>query len=304
MKFTVYSLIGLILLAFSINSCGNKKVSAADANSSIIDSNKQQELFVWVENARIRKEPDLNAEVISEIKGGEKVVLTGETSNTKIKVKLRGVEFEDVWVNVKTSDEREGWIFKGMLTDDAEKALAMNDFVISPDHSIGRVKLGDKMIDVENIYGTEFIKKGDIFFPEGMSAKGFYLFKDSPLELQCVTNEKTDIIEIILIRQPGSNWSTKEGIKIGTKLDELVKINGSPIRFTGFGWDYGGNVMDFGSGKLSEYEGRLGIELGEPDDIDGLNEFMGDTECSTSNKKILGKGVKVVEMSIAVQPAI
>ncbi len=304
MKFTAYSFIGLILLTFAINSCGNKKVSATDANSSIIDSNKQQELFVWVENARIRKEPDLNAEVIVEIKGGEKVVLTGETSNNKIKVKLRGVEFEDVWVKVKTSDEKEGWIFKGMLTDDAEKALSMNDFLILPDHSIGKVKLGDRKEDVQKIYGDVFIKEGDIFFPEGMSAKGFYLFKDSPLELQCVTDEKTGIIDIILIRQPSSNWATTEGIKIGTTLDDLVKMNAKPISFSGFGWDYGGNILDFNNGKLTDLEGRLAIELSEPDDINGLEEFLGDTQCSTSNKKILGKGVKVVQISISIGSAI
>lgn len=298
MKFTAYSFIGLILLAFTINSCGNKKVSASDANSSIIDSNKQQELYVWVENARIRKEPDLNGEVIAEIKGGEKVVLTGETTNNKINVKLRGVEFEDVWVKVKTSDEKEGWIFKGMLTDDAEKALSMNDFLIVPERSIGKVKIGDRKEDVEKVFGSLFIKEGDIFFPEGMSAKGFYIFKDSPLELQCVTDEKTGAINDIIIRQPSSNWATVEGIKIGTKLDELVKLNGKPITFTGFGWDYGGNILSFNGGKLEQYDGGMNLTIGEPDNIDGLDEFYGDTECSTNNKKILGKGVKVVEISI------
>jgi len=288
----------------SITSCGSNKVSSNDANSSIINSNIKQELFVWVENARIRKEPDLNAEVITEIKGGEKLMLIGDSSSSKSKINLRGVEFEDIWVKVKTSDGKEGWIFKGMLTDDAEKALSMNDFLISPEKSVGKVKIGDKKEDVENIFGKNFVQEGEIYGPEGATAKGFYLFKDSPLELQCVTDERTGSINIILIRQPSSNWITSDGIKVGMKLDDLAKLNGKPITFSGFGWDFGGNIMSFNSGKLSVYDAGMSLELGEPDNLDGLDEFMGDVECSTSNKKILGKGVKVVEISIFGGPAI
>lgn len=304
MKFTYYLPVALILWAFTMSSCGSKKVSPSDANSSIIDSNKKQDLFVWVENARIRNQPDLNAEVVAEVAGGNKVTLTGEESSNKIKVKLRGVEFEDVWAKVITVDQKEGWIFKGMLTDDSEKALAMNDFAIVPEKSVGRIKIGDRKEDVEKIFGTSFIQDGDIFFPEGMTAKGFYIFKDSPLELQCVTNEKTGTIDNIMIRQPSSNWSTSDGIKIGMKLDDLARINGKPITFSGFGWDYGGFILSFNNGKLSQFDAGMTLSLGEPDNLDGLEEFMGDVECSTANKKILGKGVKVVEISIFGGPAI
>jgi uncharacterized protein YgiM (DUF1202 family) len=304
MKIRVYTVLSLLMLVTYSSSCGNKKLQAADAKAGLIDSNTQQELFVWVENARIRTEADLKAAVVAEIKAGEKLLLTGETSTLTTKVKIRGVEMEDVWVKVKTAGGAEGWIFKGMLTDDEEKASAMNDFLITPGTSVGRVKLGSKKQEVEQVFGAQFIKEGDIFFPEGMSAKGFYIFKDDALELQCVTNEKTGVIETILIRQPSSSWATANGIKIGTRLDDLVKMNEKPIRFSGFGWDYGGNVLSYNNGKLAGLEGQLSINLGEPDDITGLEEFLGDTECSTASKKILGKGVKVAEIGIFMAPAI
>jgi hypothetical protein len=304
MKRRVYAFLSLLFLASYTASCGNKKLQAADANTSLVDSDQPQELFVWVENARIRSEADLKATVITEIKAGEKLVLTGETTTYTTKIKIRGVDIEDVWVKVKTAGGAEGWIFKGILTPNEEKALAMNDFLITPGTSAGRVKLGSKKQDVEQIFGAQFIKEGDIFFPEGLSAKGFYIFKDDAQELQCVTDEKTGAIETILIRQPAASWATAEGIKIGARLDELLKMNEKPIRFTGFGWDYGGNICSFNGGKLAGLEGKLSINLGEPDDINGLEEFLGDTECSTTNKKILGKGVKVAEISIYVAPAL
>ncbi len=39
------------------------------------------------------------------------------------------------------------------------------------------------------------------------------------------------------------------GVKIGTTLSELVKLNGKPFTFTGFDWDYGGYAI-FEKGKL------------------------------------------------------
>src|SRR5687767_4624093 len=247
MKIRVFGYLLLVVLGFAIMSCGKKNTGSNQNNQ--IDSTQTQELFVWVENARVRKTPDLNGEVITEIHGGEKIILTGEQSDTKIKVKLRGVDFEDVWVKVKLSDGNEGWIFKGMLTDDETRAKDMNDFSIAPGVGVGKVYVHKKQEDIERIYGKEFVIPGKIYGAEGAEFPGFYVFKNSPLELQCVISETDSTIDVIKITQPGGNWITDDGIKIGTTLDELVKLNGQPITFSGFGWDYGGWIYQYGSGK-------------------------------------------------------
>ena len=297
MKLTAYTFMGMLLLGFLNFSCGKKNGGISGANDNTIDSTRLEELFVWVENARIRKEADLNAEVITEIKGGEKVTLTGEISTNKIKIKLRGVDFEDVWVKVTTSTGKEGWVFKGMLTDDETQATAMNDFLIVPGIGVGQVRIGNTQKDVEKIFGEQFITSGIIYDKE-FDWPGFYIFKNSPHELQCAVDEKTGNVFNIIIRQPGGYWATAEGVKIGTKLDDLVKMNGKPISFSGFGYVYAGTLRSFNKGKLSIYQDNLGIVIGEPDNLEGLDEFMGDKDCSTSNKKILDKGVKVAEINI------
>jgi hypothetical protein len=296
MKIRVCCYLTLALLGFGAISCGKKNTGSGQNN--LVDSTQTQELFVWVENARIRKTPDLNGEVITEIKGGEKIMLTGEQSDSRIKVKLRGVDFEDIWVKVKSKDGTEGWIFKGMLTNDETYTKIMNQFTIYPGEGVGNVYIHRKQEDVEEIYGKQFVTSGIIYGSEGMEFRGFYLFKNSPLELQCILSESDSTIETIRISEPGGNWATEEGIKLGTTLDELVKLNGKPIEFSGFGWDYGGYIYSYGSGKLSKLDGKMGICLGEPDDLTGLDSFQGDRDCSTRDKRILGKGVKVAEITI------
>lgn len=297
MKITVGILITLCLLGIGISSCGKKNMTSNLQDT--LDTTTTQELFVWVENARIRKTADLNGEVITEIKGGEKVTLTGEKSELKTKVNLRGVEVEDVWVKVKLNDGKEGWIFRGMLTENETRAQAMNNFLIIPGSSVGSISIGMKKQQVEDVFGKSFVLGGIVYGPEGIEMPGFYVFKNSPLEVQCVVDEKDSLVSLIMINQPGGNWATEDGIKVGIKLDELVSLNGfKPIAFSGFGWDYGGSVLDFGGGALAKFDGKLRLTLGEPDDLTGLDEFIGDTDCSTRNKKILGKGVKVAEISI------
>jgi len=301
-----FILYGATLLIVAASwSCGNSKVKPQDFETSIIDSNTKQDLYVWVENARLRKEPNLESEIITEIKGGEKISLTGEETKDKTKTKLRGVDFEDVWVKAKTADGKEGWIFKGMLSNDPSLAANMNVFDIVPGRSVGKINIGDRKDDVVKIYGAMFVKDGDIYFAEGNSLAGFYVFKDSPMEVECILDEKTGKISMIFLRQPNSNWVMPQtGVKVGMKLDDLAVVNKKPITFSGFGWDFGGQILSFNSGDLSVYDAGMSISLAEPDNLEGMDDFIGDKECSTKNKAALNKGIKVAEIAIVAEEAL
>ncbi len=48
-----------------------------------------------------------------------------------------------------------------------------------------------------------------------------------------------------------STWRSANGIHIGMTLAEVERINGGPFGLTGFGWDYGGHVLDWRGGALS-----------------------------------------------------
>jgi len=60
-------------------------------------------------------------------------------------------------------------------------------------------------------------------------------------------------IDMLELRDSASVYHFVNGIKIGSTLEELIKENGgAEFSFYGFGWDYGGTISDFNSGKLSK----------------------------------------------------
>lgn len=46
--------------------------------------------------------------------------------------------------------------------------------------------------------------------------------------------------------EEGVTYPSKSGVKVGMTLAELEKLNGKPVSFMGFGWDYGGMVTSIG----------------------------------------------------------
>jgi hypothetical protein len=47
-----------------------------------------------------------------------------------------------------------------------------------------------------------------------------------------------------------SVWHVNGHIRLGTTLRELERLNGKPFTMSGYGWDYGGRVMDWNGGAL------------------------------------------------------
>lgn len=96
----------------------------------------------------------------------------------------------------------------------------------------------------------------------------------------------------------GFTFPSKSGIKIGTTLQELEKINGKAITFFGFGWDYGGMVTSTGD-KLQ----GLAITVGCPEEensdswSDAYMNLLGDQEFSSSDDVV--KNVPIVVTSIS-----
>jgi hypothetical protein len=62
-----------------------------------------------------------------------------------------------------------------------------------------------------------------------------------------------------------SKWST-HGVRVGSTLLKLVKLNGKDFSFSGLGWDYGGGVFRNDGGDLSDLHPIL--DIGDYDQID------------------------------------
>ncbi len=100
-------------------------------------------------------------------------------------------------------------------------------------------------------------------------------------------------------------YKTSDGVRYGTTLSEMVKINGAKISFTGFGWDFGGLLNGFNGGKLAYKEGKPHISY----DLDlkttqQYNEIMGDQIIDTDMPKAKKYLENIVVKKISLMPAL
>ena len=91
--------------------------------------------------------------------------------------------------------------------------------------------------------------------------------------------------KIMMIRcfEAGAPYHTADGLKLGSTLREVLQVNGKPITFTGFGWDYGGTITALNHGKLEGGNIRFNIDLVNENGDHGL---YGDQEFSSGDPKV------------------
>ena len=153
---------------------------------------------------------------------------------------------------------------------------------------------------VENIaaYNIDEIKqkhpeakiKEDVgMFEEGTEEYPYcILYPGTPDELHITWSnaERTQINDIRFTE--GGKWKSREGIKPGTTYDELNALNGKPISFYGFGWDYSGAVV-WNEGKLENSNLRVFLApANEPD-----NKFYGDFIIDATAEEIENLNLRV-----------
>lgn len=170
------------------------------------------------------------------------------------------------------TDSTWGWIDSSADFDDLQKLY------------------GEANIKDETICGAECIDSVDVTFVYPGSDKEFIIYwEDSFYHRK---------IGMIRCYTPGSPYHTAGGLKIGTTLNELLKMNGKPIAFLGFGWDYGGGVISLNHGVLENSNVRFNLDISE--NHTGDNAVYGDTELHSEMpavKKLADK-IRVSEILI------
>jgi len=172
------------------------------------------------------------------------------------------------------------------------------------------LKIGS-MAELKKVYGEGNVIIDTIWGAEGMYTMGTKLFPGTKNEVQIMwddTLKNTGMIyaEAIAVfdeetYEPvfGSEWKTSEGVYVGMSLEDITALNGKPIKFYGFGWDYSGMVFSFEKGKLEN--SKLGIKLintANPDGNDELSEVIGDMEISTEGKDFSKYKIRVIALNV------
>lgn len=123
------------LLVIFIFSCKNTSPEETNANLPSTDTPAQApppnsstpiEFIVNIDNIRLRAAPGPEGKEIAQLPKGTVLIDQNEMSDFTSKIKLRGIQFDEPWLKVKTKEELTGWIYAGgvhfHLNDDNKKA--------------------------------------------------------------------------------------------------------------------------------------------------------------------------------------
>ncbi|NID08977.1 hypothetical protein [Fibrivirga algicola] len=178
-------------------------------------------------------------------------------------------------------------------------------FLIIPGKQVGPVKANATEASLIALLGAKNVVRDTIYVAEGTYEIGTTLFKNTADQAQILWVDKRHVArpESVLIRPaydqdaklmpgaagPVSQWQTNTGIKLGSSLRHIEKLNGRAFTLYGFDWDYGGLSTDWKGGSLAEKDGRtfIGIGFGLPESMTGdekklYESVMGDREFSSA----------------------
>ena len=115
--------------------------------------------------------------------------------------------------------------------------------------------------------------KASILYPADPKARLEFIWQD----------ERARRRPALITAKDQSAWAAANGIRIGTALADIEKMNGKPFKLSGFDWDYGGRVIDWRGGALAKPQPggcTLGIEFVHPEDApeESLTKVSGDRE--------------------------
>ncbi len=79
----------------------------------IVEKPAKVMVYAWVDKLRLREKPDTKSGIVKELAEGEPLVLTGNETDFKEKINLRGVLYNEPWMEVITTEEKVGWVFAG-----------------------------------------------------------------------------------------------------------------------------------------------------------------------------------------------
>lgn len=167
--------------------------------------------------------------------------------------------------------------------------------------------------ELKEKFGADRVKFDTIWGAEGNFGFGTYLDKGTKDEVQIMwadslrTGGVMSAMAVAFYDQKTGNyifdnrWSSEMGVKIGTTTDELEKLNGKPFVFSGFGWDYGGGIMDWKGGKLG-IEG-IGIALTEDLAVNEIPEkeyeqILGDQDVRSDHPVVKKVQPKVYRITV------
>ncbi len=141
---------------------------------------------------------------------------------------------------------------------------AADDWTIAPAR-VGPITASTVREDLPRFFSD--VRDDEIELDEGMLQKSTLIFRGDPSKTLAISwtaeGHPKQIFVCFGRRRGACQWQVANGIKIGARLDELEKRNAGPFTISGFGYNYGGNVLSWDGGKLAALDcgGRVVLTL-------------------------------------------
>lgn len=153
---------------------------------------------------------------------------------------------------------------------------------VVPGRSWGHVDAETSEVELEHRYGPGVVARGEVYLAEGICTPGTRVFPGAPWEVEIAWADSART-RPAFARATGSEapWHTPAGVRLGATLEELERIRGEPLRFSGFGWDYGGRL------RWEEGDGGLRLLVG-PDSASN-RRLHGDLRDDARSDELFGE---------------
>lgn len=179
--------------------------------------------------------------------------------------------------------------------------ISADDRTYVPNERFGKITANTTPEQLVEYYGEENVKKDSIHLGEGYYLAGYKLFPGTPSEASLLfPGGKAQLRDMqVTVDLTATDWKAAQtGIKIGTSMEELERLNGGPFSFYGFEWDYAGAVTDWKGGALKDYRLRVSYDFENRKNTVLHPSIRGEQETSSENPALKGLEVKVIQIIV------
>ena len=170
---------------------------------------------------------------------------------------------------------------------------------IIPNESVGLITSSTTKSALNKLYDKGNIRETVVFSYEGFDIKGTEVIFDNTADnITIEWNDGNLTPKIIRIKNPNSNWKTKEGVGIGSTIKEVEKANGKPFTIYGYEIDVylAGTVKNWNSGNLQGLNLQFKITKEIP--VEVYMEMMGDRGILSNNPLLEKAGLQVENITV------
>lgn len=181
-----------------------------------------------------------------------------------------------------------------------------NDWLVIPGVRAGPITARTRRSDLVRLFGPANVKDGDVGVGDAIGAGTIVLFDRPEMSFQVEWADpamKTRIYSLHFCPDRtvhSCRWHTQEGIRKGTTLRTLEKLNARDFVLLGFEWDFEGTVVSWRGGKMEKTSGGcLGLQLLPGVGASVSQEITGDHEILSSSPVMQTAKPTVSLMSLA-----